>query len=93
MDSSVFHSLPIRMSLSIMLFVYLTETSALPGSRSAAGPAPQSAAGLAQKRKGTTFVKAYSSGVCDGWAEARKENLGPGARSARWGDWMRWKEP
>lgn len=93
MDSSAFHSLPTRMSLSIMLFVHLPETSAFTGSRSAAGPAPQSAAGLAQKRKGTTFVKACSSGVCDGWAKGRKEDLGPGARSARLGDWMRWKEP
>lgn len=71
-------------SLSIMLFVHLAETSALPGSRSGAGPAPRPAAGVSQERKGTTFIKAYSSGVCDGWPEGRKENLGPGARSARW---------
>lgn len=71
-------------SLSKMLFVHLAETSALPGSRSGAGPAPCSAAGVTQERKGTTFVKAYSSGVCDGWPEGRKENLGTGARSARW---------
>lgn len=70
-------------TFSIMLSVHLAETSSLPASRSGAGPAPRPAAGVTQKREGTTCVKAYSSGVCDGWPEGRKENLGPGARSAR----------
>lgn len=67
-----------------MLFVHLAETAALRGSRSEAGAAPRPAAGATEERKGPTFVKAYSSGVCDGWPEGRKETLGPGARSARW---------
>lgn len=73
-----------RWPLSLILCVPLPETTALPGSRSGAGPAPRPAAGVAQKRKGTTFVTAYSSGICDGWPEGREENLGPGASPTRW---------
>lgn len=66
-----------------MLFVPLPETSALPGRRSGAGPAPQPAAGVTQERKKTTFIKAYSSRVSVEWPKGREENLGPGARPAR----------
>lgn len=67
-----------------MLFVSLPETSALPGSRSGAGPPPKPAAGVTQERKSTTFIKAYSSRIGVGWPEGGEENLEPGARPARW---------
>lgn len=66
-----------------MLFVLLPETSALPGSRSGAGPASQPAAGVTQEGKSTAFIKAHSSGVGVVWPEGREENLGPGACPAR----------
>ncbi len=58
--------------------------SAFLGSRGGAGSASRPAARVAQEGQGATVVSAHSSGVGDRWPQGREEDLGPGARSARW---------
>lgn len=64
--------------------VPLPEPSAFLGSRGGAGQASWPAAWVAQERQGTTVVSAHGSGVSDRRPQVREEDLGPGARSARW---------